>query len=128
MSDGGFRARHRSLQWRCAFALSFVALLPSITFSQASPPKPTPDTVQIAIDAVLTTAFAPGAPGTTLDKSGQALVRYLYTRSEQRPLWFTDGRDDDRIGALIDELLQAPTQALRVEGYGLAKHCMLKVT
>jgi len=120
MSDGGARSRHRSLQWRCAFALSLVALVPSTTFSQASPPTPTPDTLQAAIGAALTTAIASGAPDPTLDKAGQALVRNLYLRAEQRPLWLTDGHDSGRIDALIDELLQAPTQALRVEGYGLA--------
>ncbi len=113
----------RSLRWPCGLALTFAALLPSTTSAQVPPASPTPDTLQSAITAALSNVMARGASGRTrgpaLDRSARARVRSLYQSAGQRPLWLSDTDDSTRPDALIDALLQAPTQSLRVEGYGL---------
>jgi len=113
----------RSPRWLCGLALSFAVLLPSTTFAQASPTPPAPDTLQAAIQAALATVLAPGASGRTsgpsLDDRARALTRSLYQRAGQRPLWLSGTDDQRRLDALIDALLKAPAQALRVEGYAL---------
>jgi len=95
-------------------------MLPSTTFAQA---PQTPDTLPPAIAAALANVVAPAAsgrvPGLSLDRAARALTRRLYERAGQRLLWLSDAGDSGRVDALVDALLQAPAQALRVKDYGL---------
>ncbi len=116
----GFVSEQRSLQWQCGVALLCTALLPTTTFSQA---LPRPDTVQSAIAAALANVAAPAASGRahglSLDRAARTLTRSLYQREQHHPLWLSGVGENARVNALVDALLHAPGQALRVDGYGL---------
>jgi len=117
------RSGRRSRRWPIGLALSVQVLLPATTFAQVSPGSVTPDTLRLAIRAALSTVLAPTpsprAPGLSLDARSRARVRRLYLRMGERPLWLSGSGDTRRPDALIDALLLAPAEAMRVEGYAL---------
>jgi len=101
----------------------FAALFASTTFVQVSPASPTPDTMQAAITAALANVVASDAssrvPGLSSTRAAQARTRSLYQQAGRRLLWLSGTGESSRVNALIDALLGAPAQALRVDAYGL---------
>ncbi|MEO7521933.1 MAG: L,D-transpeptidase family protein [Gemmatimonas sp.] len=100
--------------------MALLALLSSASSAQA---PPTADSLQSAIAAALASVLAPspsgGYGGLSLDNAARARTRSLYQGAGQRLLWLSGTGEGARADALVDALLQAPAQALRVDGYGL---------
>jgi hypothetical protein len=109
-----------SYRSRVRLTLSLAALIPSTTFAQASPaPDSLRPAIALALTRVLSSATAVRTPGLSLDRAARSLTRSLYQRAGQSALWLTGTGNGARVDALLEALVKAPTQALRVDGYGL---------